>query len=98
MRVAVGKIYLDFYNNEKVSEKTRILEDLCKSLRKKFNISILEIDEFDNPEKGVIGFSLVFPESWKSLQMSKTTEKVCKTIDQLAAARVVLEDCGLLSH
>ncbi|MGZ3688194.1 MAG: DUF503 family protein [Bdellovibrionota bacterium] len=98
MLVGVGRIVLDFYNNENVALKRRQLEDLCADLRKKFNVSALEVADFDDPERCVIGFAAVIPENWKTISAEHFVEKIAETIDQTAFARVMVEDTDLLSH
>jgi uncharacterized protein YlxP (DUF503 family) len=96
--VGVGRIVLDFYNNDSVAVKRRSLAELCEGLRRKFNVSALEVAEFDDPEKCVIGFAAVIPENWKTPSARSLVEKICETIDQTAFARVTVEDWDLLSH
>ena len=98
MLIGVGRIVLDFYNNEKLATKHRQLEELCAGLRKKFNISALEVADFDDPERCVIGFAVVIPENWKTQTAEDFVEKICATIDQTSFARVMVEDWDLLSH
>ncbi len=98
MLIGVGRIVLDFYNNDQASRKRKKLEELCQDLRKKFNISILEVAEFDDPEKCVIGFATVIPENWKTQSAHHLVEKICKMIDQTSFARVLVEDVDLLAH
>jgi uncharacterized protein YlxP (DUF503 family) len=98
MLIGVGRIVLDFYNNVSVTKKRRQLEELCHDLRKKFNISALEIADFEDPEKCVIGIAVVIPENWKTSSAHHFLEKICKTIDETAFARVTIEDIDLLSH
>lgn len=98
MWIGVAKIYLDFFNNEKSQEKHRLLKELCDQLRKTYNISALEIDSFDDPEKGVIGFSVVIPRTQNEKSAKELVQKICTQIDQIAPARVVAEDWDLLSH
>lgn len=98
MLVGAGRIVLDFYNNDKVSIKRKQLEELCKDLRKKFNVSALEVADFDDPERCVIGFAAVIPEGWKTSSARSFIEKICRTIDETAFARVTVEDWDLLSH
>lgn len=92
LKLVYGQITLDFYNNLEVSEKRKHLEVLCQILKRQFNISVLETDSFDDPEKGLLGFSCVLPASKTSVQCEQFLERICKTIDQSAPARVVLED------
>jgi uncharacterized protein YlxP (DUF503 family) len=96
--VGVGRIVLDFFNNEKVATKHRQLESLCGDLRKKFNISVMEIADFEDAERCVIGFAVVIPETWKTQTAQAFVEKICSTIDDTAFARVMVEDWDLLSH
>lgn len=98
MWIGVGRIVLDFYNNEKPALKHKKLEELCADLRRKFNISALEVADFEDPERCVIGFAAVIPETWKSQSAQSLVEKICKTIDETSFARVMVEDCDVLSH
>ena len=58
----------------------------------------LEVAEFDDPEKCVIGFAAVIPENWKTRSAQSLVDKICKTIDETSFARVMVEDCDLLCH
>ena len=98
MWIGVGRIVLDFFGNDSVSKKKKELEELCASLRKKFNLSAMEIADFEDPEKCVLGFAAVIPETWKSRSAQEFVQEVCKTIDETAFTRVVIEDWDLLSH
>jgi uncharacterized protein YlxP (DUF503 family) len=96
--ISAGRIVLDFYNNTDGPAKRRQLEELCVSLRKKFNLSALEVADFDDPERCVIGFAAVIPENWSTQSAQSFTDKICETIDQTSFARVMVEDTDLLSH
>src|SRR5262245_40114886 len=98
MLIGVGRIVLDFYNNDSVAKKRRGLEELCNDLRKKFNVSALEVADFDELERCVIGFAAVIPEDWKTKSAQSLVDKICKTIDDTSFARVTVEDCDLISH
>ncbi len=98
MLIGVGRIVLDFYNNQNASKKKKMLEELCEDLRKKYNLSALEVADFDDPERCVIGFAAVIPENWKTQSAQSLVEKICQTIDETAEARVMVEDWDLLSH
>lgn len=98
MYVGVGRIVLDFYNNDSAPKKRKLLESLCKDLRKKFNLSALEVADFDDPERCVIGFAAVIPETWETKSAHDFTEKVARTIDETSFARVQVEDLDLLIH
>ncbi len=92
MRIGVGRITLDFYNNTDVAKKSAGLEKLCADVRKKFNVSILEIDAFEDPEKCVLGFSATLPETWSTRNVDTFLEKIFHTIDESSFARVMVED------
>jgi uncharacterized protein YlxP (DUF503 family) len=98
MLIGVGRIVLDFYNNTESAKKNRQLEELCHDLKKKFNISIMEIADFDDRERCVIGFAAVVPETWKDHATKQFIDKICETIDQTSFARVTVEDTDILSH
>lgn len=98
MLIGVARIVMDFYNNDSLALKHRKLEELCTDIRKKFNVSAMEVADFDDPERCVIGFAAVIPETWKTQSAQSLVEKVCETIDQTSFARVTVEDWDLLSH
>jgi uncharacterized protein YlxP (DUF503 family) len=98
MLIGVGRIVLDFFNNTSAPKKRAQLEELCGDLRKKFNISVLEVADFDDPERCVIGFAAVIPENWKTPSAKGLVDKICETIDQTSFARVMVEDTDLLCH
>jgi uncharacterized protein YlxP (DUF503 family) len=98
MFIGTGRIVLEFFNNTETPKKTRMLEVLCADLRKKFNVSALEVADFDDPERCVIGFAAVIPERWKIPAAESFVEKIAKEIDRTAFARVTVEDLELLEH
>ena len=98
MLIGVGRIVLDFYNNTSLPAKRRQMEALCADLRKKFNISVLEVADFDDLERCVIGFAAVIPENWNTQSAQGLVQKICQTIDETSFARVMVEDWDLLSH
>jgi uncharacterized protein YlxP (DUF503 family) len=98
MFVGSGRIVLEFFNNTETPKKTRLLEELCAGLRKKYNVSALEVADFDDPERCVIGFAAVIPESWKLPSAEHFVEKIAREIDSTAFARVTVEDLELLEH
>jgi uncharacterized protein YlxP (DUF503 family) len=98
MLIGVGRIVLDFYNNTSLPAKRKQLEELCGDLRRKYNISVLEVADFEDLERCVIGFAVAIPESWKEHAARGLVETVCKTIDETAFARVMVEDWDLLEH
>ena len=75
-----------------------MLEELCADLRKKFNVSALEVADFDDPERCVLGFAAVIPESWKIPSAERFVEKIAKELDSIAFAHVTVEDLELLEH
>jgi len=96
MRVAAARIQLDFYNNPSVSRKHEVLAALCQDLRKTFQVSALEVAEFEDPEKCVIGFALVIPDSWNTPGVQTKLETICRHIDETSEARVVSEEREIL--
>jgi uncharacterized protein YlxP (DUF503 family) len=98
MLIGVGRIVLDFYGNDDATKKRRELTKLCEDLRKKFNVSAMEVADLDDPERCVLGFAAVIPESWREQEAHEFTKRVCAEIDKTAFARVTVEDVDLLSH
>ncbi|MGE0616132.1 MAG: DUF503 family protein [Bacteriovoracia bacterium] len=98
MWVGVGRIVLDFYNNDNVALKRRKLEELCKDLRREFNLSAMEVDELDDPEKCVFGFAAVMPAGWKEQSARSFVQKICEKIDQTAFGRVMVDDWDVWSY
>lgn len=98
MWIGVGRIVLDYYNNDSAKRKNRELEALCKDLRRKFNLSCLEVADFDDPERCVIGFAAVMPQHWKEPAAQSFIRRICEEIDTTAFARVTVEDTELFSH
>ncbi len=98
MFVGVGRIVLDYFGNQNAAKKRKELEALCEELRKKFNVSAMEIASFDDPERCVLGFAAVIPENWKTASAEGFVQKICDEIDTTAFARVTVEDWDLLAH
>jgi uncharacterized protein YlxP (DUF503 family) len=98
MLIGAGRLVLEFFGNQNVSLKRRNLEELCATLRKQFNLSILEIADFEDPERCVIGFAAAIPENWKVASAQSLCDKICRTIDETAFARVTVEDWDILEH
>jgi uncharacterized protein YlxP (DUF503 family) len=92
MNVGAGRIVLDFYNNDDAALKRRKLAELCDDLRKRFNVSALEVADFDDPERCVIGFAAVIPEHWKAANAEDFVERICRSIDETSFARVMVEE------
>ncbi len=84
MWIGAGRLVIEFFNNTKASAKTKNIEEFCKDLRKKFNISVLEVAEFDHLERCVIGFAVVMPETWREKAATDFVQKVLEFIDQNA--------------
>lgn len=98
MLIGVGRIVLEFYNNTSVPAKRRQLDELCVDLRKKYNLSALEVADFEDPERCVLGFAAVMPENWSNQSADQFVQKICQTLDESAFARVMVEDWDVLSH
>ncbi len=91
--VAAAKLVLDFYGNDEVTEKRAQLKLLIKNVRKEFNVSISEVEDFDDPERCVLGLSLCAAE--RDEARAKLTQ-VAKHIDETSFARVVTEEIDVL--
>ena len=89
MFVSSGRIILDFYGNQNVKKKRSEMESLTKELHRKFNLSVKEIEDFDDPERCVLGIALV-----GSTQngAQNAVASVLQFIDTNSFARMVFED------
>jgi hypothetical protein len=56
----------------------------------------MEVAEFEDPEKCVLGFAVVMPESWKPMRARALLAKICDEIDRTSFARVMMEDTELV--
>lgn len=97
MDIGVSKIVLDFYQNDQLKIKKRNIESFCKDVKRKFNVSFLEIEEFQDLERCVIGLAAVLPSHWKGSEQEQFIQKVLQYIDQNAFARVIHSDWEILS-
>ncbi len=97
MWIGAGRLVLDFFGNTNESLKHDQLESLLRDLRKKFNVSALEVADFEDLERCVIGFSFVSPQGWKRSSVESFVKKICETVDQTAFARVVSEETEIYS-
>ena len=77
MITIIAKIELSLSGVNSLKEKRRILKSLLAGLKKKFNISIAEIDENDVYRKAVIGAAIV------SNKSSFGNQVIAKMIDEI---------------
>lgn len=93
MVVAAAKITLDFWGNEEPRDKKKLLEVLAQDLLKKFNLSLNEVDSFNDLERCVIGLAFC---SYDRSKAKARMQEILNFIDQKAAARVVAEDTDFI--
>jgi uncharacterized protein YlxP (DUF503 family) len=89
MFVAASRVILDFYGNQELSAKRRMLAELCQNLRSEFGVSAEEVEDFDDFERCVLGLSFVASSRESAHRRLKSLHE---TIDQRSPARVVAED------
>jgi uncharacterized protein YlxP (DUF503 family) len=82
-----GKIRLDYYQNPLEEFKQTDLKDLCKGLRKEFNISASPSHEqlFANPEQGHIVIAFVATNMERA---KEAKDKITKYIDAHSSGRI----------
>ena len=98
MRIGAVRVVLDFYNNTDLARKRRELVALCEELRKTYRVSAAEIDCFDDLERGVIGFALVFPDTQEPSRCLAQLDAIARYIDSNSPARVISEESELMEH
>ncbi len=90
MFVATAKVLLDYYGNEDPNSKRPEMKKLSQSIHRKFNVSALEIiEKVDDPERCVLGLSLV---ARSRIEARATMDQVLKFVDESSFARVTSED------
>ncbi|MEW6057130.1 MAG: DUF503 family protein [Bdellovibrionota bacterium] len=95
MFVAAGKIILDFYGNQNIKAKRQNMAELLSDLHKQFNISAVEVEDFDDLERCVIGLAL----SAGTEQGARSAlKKVLEHVDTNSFARVVVEDTEVFAY
>ncbi len=95
MIVASARVILDFYGNQNLKKKRDELEALFKETKRKFNISILEVEDFDDYERCVFGVALV---ACDEKGARSGLRKLLEHIDASSFARVVMEDSEFFHH
>ena len=95
MWIAAGKVILDYFNNESEKKKRNLVDKLVKDVRRQFNASILEVADFDELEKCVLGVGLVAATEKTARSSMK---KVLDYIDSHSEARVVTEDTDVFGY
>lgn len=85
-----GKVVFDFFHNDDEEQKTKLLHSLCKDIRKKLNVSCLQIREHivENPERGTIIWSFC---SKNKMAAGDMRNQLMEFIDQQAPARILDE-------
>lgn len=59
MIIGIGRVELFFHGNGSLKGKRQRVKSIIARVRNKFNVSIAEIEDNDNWEKAVLGFSAV---------------------------------------
>lgn len=94
MFVAAMKMVLDFYGNDEVSVKRREIHAFALLFHRKFeDVSLVEVADFDDPERIVLGLSFV------CAQQKRGEDRLLAIRDWIDAhsfARVTMEDRQVL--
>ena len=98
MWIAAGRIVIDSAGIGNSNAKKKRLDELASLLRRKFNVSALEIADQESLDRAVFGFAAVIPENWKERSARDFLDTLARTIDENAFGRVLIEDCELLVH
>jgi uncharacterized protein YlxP (DUF503 family) len=98
MWIAAGRIVIDCSGTGSATVKRRRIEELTQLLKKKFNLSVLEVADIDDLDRAVLGFAAVIPETWKERSARDFLDTIARMIDDNAFGRVMIEDCELLAH
>ena len=93
MVVAAARIVLDFWGNDEPHDKKKLIEALSLALSKEHNLTLYEVDAFNDLEKCVLGLSFCSAEREKARNKML---KIIEFIDKTAAARLVSEDVDFI--
>ncbi len=85
MHIGTLTIVLYMHDTESLKDKRQILKSLIETLRRKFNISIAEIDDLDKWRKATIGVACVANES---AHVNRVLDKVLDSIESNPAVEV----------
>lgn len=89
MWVGCLRVVLELFNNDNQRLKHSTLEELSKDLRRKYKLSALEVDHFDDPEKCVLGIAVVMRADWQESKCFDFLEKISQTLDEISPARAL---------
>jgi hypothetical protein len=85
MVVGTGKIKFKLYGVNSLKEKRSIVKSIINRIKKKFNISIAEIDYNDSHLWAQIGFSIIGNDSRR---VNSKLDKVLNMADDLGLAQI----------
>ena len=91
MRIGTLTITLYLHDTESLKDKRQIIKSLIETNRRKFNISIAEVDDLDKWRKAVIGIACVANDG---KYVNQVLDKVLDSIEsdpQLDVGEVELE-------
>jgi uncharacterized protein YlxP (DUF503 family) len=95
MYVAVARVVFDFYGNAEIRQKRRVLKDLILELHKDFNVSVTQVDDFEDVERGVLGVTAVAASETGARSVVK---RALDHLDSVSPARVVHEDTDIFGY
>lgn len=85
MHIGTLTITLYMHDTESLKDKRQIIKSLVETTRRKFNISIAEVDDLDLWRRAVIGVACVANES---AHVNRVLDKVLDTIESNPAVDV----------
>jgi len=88
MEIGAPKIILDFYGNDSAARKKSLLKDLMADLQRKYSVVAKEVEDFADPERGVIGLTTL---GSTTDQVKSQLRAILDYIDDNSPARVIAE-------
>jgi uncharacterized protein YlxP (DUF503 family) len=89
MVIAAAKVILDFWGNEEIRDKKKLIETLSEKLDHAHHIKLTEVGSFENLERCELGLCFCSSEMEPA---QKRMKQILEFIDTNSAARVVVED------
>jgi uncharacterized protein YlxP (DUF503 family) len=85
MHIGTLTIVLYLHDTESLKDKRQIVKSLVETLRRKFNISIAEIDDLDKWRKATIGVAFV---SNDAAHVNRVLDKVLDSVESVPEIEV----------
>lgn len=95
MVVGIARITFLLHDTASLKEKRMVVKKITDKVKRRFNVSIAEVDSQDVLSRAVIGITAV---GGDNPHVNSTVDKVVNFIDRLHLAEIVDESMELISY